>query len=377
VKRYSEPRAFRLLTFARRSRAEREARALDLVGAVLPEHTVRALAWLEERRFGFVARSFLVTAEFERSFDLRRIKTLRGPNATRRSAPCSRAAAHRRAAARGRVFAVTLRGKNVLLQPDTGRHRADRSALRARGRGSDARHRVRDLAILSLELRKFLDGECGARSSRLSRRGAELGARDARSRPRGSRRARGGARGTPHPALGAPKRAKRPLPPQPHRRVDDRTPLRGIGLSGAERPPARGLRGARRRGARRELCDQVRPRAHKRISSYFERRAIRRALAITGARERGGARRPVRRGPPHAAAPPVSARLVSCDYSPAMLRVFRRTCASRASSAARSICRSRTARSTSSSRRACRTTSSPTRGAPTTCARSCGSARAG
>src|SRR6266850_2499834 len=76
VKRYSDPGAFLVLTFAKRSRAEREARALDLVGAVLPDNAVRELAWIEERRFGFVARSWLVTEELEQSFDLRRIKRL-------------------------------------------------------------------------------------------------------------------------------------------------------------------------------------------------------------------------------------------------------------------------------------------------------------
>src|SRR5262245_2555636 len=45
VKRYSEPRGYRLLTPGRRSRAEREARALDVVGAALPGNVVRVLAW--------------------------------------------------------------------------------------------------------------------------------------------------------------------------------------------------------------------------------------------------------------------------------------------------------------------------------------------
>jgi len=160
VKRYSDPAAFRLRTFARRSRAEREARALDLVGEVLPDHAVRVLAWAEERRFGCVARSWLVTEEFEHSFDLRRIKLLRSPErgvavrAVREQLPRLVARLHA-----GGIFAVTLRGKNVLLEPATGRIALiDLPYARAVAR-LRARHRVRDLALLSLELRKFLDGE--------------------------------------------------------------------------------------------------------------------------------------------------------------------------------------------------------------------------
>src|SRR5262245_44823235 len=111
VKRYREPGAFRLLTFARRSRAEREARALDLVGAALAESAVRALAWGEDRRFGCVVRSWLVTAELERSFDLRRVKTLRGPerDAAVRAVLEELPRLVARLQARG-IFAVTLRG---------------------------------------------------------------------------------------------------------------------------------------------------------------------------------------------------------------------------------------------------------------------------
>src|SRR6266850_5239280 len=76
VKRYSEPAGFRLLTFARKSRAEREARALDLVAAAVPDAAIRVLAWAEERHLGCVEWSILVTAELEQSFDLRRIKML-------------------------------------------------------------------------------------------------------------------------------------------------------------------------------------------------------------------------------------------------------------------------------------------------------------
>jgi SAM-dependent methyltransferase len=63
---------------------------------------------------------------------------------------------------------------------------------------------------------------------------------------------------------------------------------------------------------------------HKRISSYFERRAIRRALAITGVREATVLDVPCGAGRLTPLLLPVSSLLVSCDYSPAMLQVFRR-----------------------------------------------------
>jgi Lipopolysaccharide kinase (Kdo/WaaP) family len=157
VKRYSEPAGFRLLTFARRSRAEREARALDLVAAAVPECAIRAIAWGEQRRWGCVARSYLVTPELEYSFDLRSVKTL----GTRERAGAVRAVQDQlpRLVARlhgQRLFAATLRGKNVLLQPATGRIALiDLPYARTVAR-LGARHRVRDLAILSLELGRFL-----------------------------------------------------------------------------------------------------------------------------------------------------------------------------------------------------------------------------
>src|SRR5258705_13225380 len=56
VKRYRDPAGFRLLTFARRSRAEREAPALQLVGAAGPGRAVRAPARGEGGRWGGGAR---------------------------------------------------------------------------------------------------------------------------------------------------------------------------------------------------------------------------------------------------------------------------------------------------------------------------------
>ena len=63
---------------------------------------------------------------------------------------------------------------------------------------------------------------------------------------------------------------------------------------------------------------------HKRISSYFERRAIRRALAITGASSATVLDVPCGAGRLTPLLLPVSSQLVSCDYSPAMLSIFLR-----------------------------------------------------
>jgi ubiquinone/menaquinone biosynthesis C-methylase UbiE len=83
--------------------------------------------------------------------------------------------------------------------------------------------------------------------------------------------------------------------------------------------------GARRRAERAEsYATKYDRELHKRISSYFERRAIRRALAITGARDATVLDVPCGAGRLTPLLQPVSARLVSCDYSPAMLSIFRR-----------------------------------------------------
>jgi hypothetical protein len=181
VKRYSEPAGFRLLTFARKSRAEREARALDLVAAAVPGAAMRVLAWGEQRRLGCVEWSLLVTDELEHSFDLRQIKTLVGRerseavSAVKDQLPQMVARLHA-----GRVFAATLRGKNVLLQPASGRLALiDLPYARALTRFA-ARHRVRDLAILSLELSRFLSAaEWDHFLARYRAAARELGARDA------------------------------------------------------------------------------------------------------------------------------------------------------------------------------------------------------
>ena len=83
--------------------------------------------------------------------------------------------------------------------------------------------------------------------------------------------------------------------------------------------------GARRRKERAEsYATKYDRELHKRISSYCERRAIRRALAVTGACDANVLDVPCGAGRLTPLLSPVSARLVSCDYSPAMLSVFRR-----------------------------------------------------
>jgi SAM-dependent methyltransferase len=63
---------------------------------------------------------------------------------------------------------------------------------------------------------------------------------------------------------------------------------------------------------------------HKRISSHFERRAIRRALAVTGAQRATVLDVPCGAGRLTPLLEPASAHLFSCDYSRAMLRQFQR-----------------------------------------------------
>ena len=63
---------------------------------------------------------------------------------------------------------------------------------------------------------------------------------------------------------------------------------------------------------------------HKRISSFFERRVIRRALAIASVRDARVLDVPCGAGRLTPLLAPASSLLVSCDYSPAMLQQFRR-----------------------------------------------------
>lgn len=63
---------------------------------------------------------------------------------------------------------------------------------------------------------------------------------------------------------------------------------------------------------------------HKRISSWQERRVIRRALEITGLHDASVLDVPCGAGRLTEQLQPVAERLTSCDYSPAMLEFFRR-----------------------------------------------------
>src|SRR5262245_6386715 len=83
--------------------------------------------------------------------------------------------------------------------------------------------------------------------------------------------------------------------------------------------------GARRQRERAEsYATKYDRELHKRISSYFERRAIRRALAITHVHDATVLDVPCGAGRLTPLLLPVASRLVSCDYSPAMLDLFRR-----------------------------------------------------
>jgi SAM-dependent methyltransferase len=63
---------------------------------------------------------------------------------------------------------------------------------------------------------------------------------------------------------------------------------------------------------------------HKRVSSYFERRVIRRALSLTGGPHARVLDLPCGAGRLTPLLEPVARTLISADYSPAMLRVFQR-----------------------------------------------------
>lgn len=159
IKRYDEPRIYVLRTFARQSRAERETRAMDLIAAALSDAPVRVLAWAEVRRFGFVTRSYLVTNELEGALDLRAVKGLSGQSRAEatdlvmRRLPAIVAALHDAG-----IHLRALRGKNILMRPSDRALALIDQPLAHAPRRFGLRHRLRDLATLSLELRRFLDG---------------------------------------------------------------------------------------------------------------------------------------------------------------------------------------------------------------------------
>lgn len=158
IKRYRFASGLLLRTFLRRSLAEREARAMARVAEALPDNPVRVLAWAERRRFGLVSSAVIVTSELTDSCDLRELKRLEPEERGRQievvleGLPARVAKLHE-----GGVFARSLRGKNVLLQVETGAFALIDCprAIRPAG-GLAPRQRAYDLATLSLELRRFM-----------------------------------------------------------------------------------------------------------------------------------------------------------------------------------------------------------------------------
>jgi hypothetical protein len=157
VKRYVERRVFLLRTFARPSRARREARALTTL-ADLIDNPVRPVALAEQRALGMVARSYIVTNEFVDSVDLRRVRRSPDPQerASLRAVVLGRLPSRVADIHRAGFCARTLNAKNVLYQPGTG---AFAFIDLPRGRlhpAFGATHRLYDLACLYREFRHAL-----------------------------------------------------------------------------------------------------------------------------------------------------------------------------------------------------------------------------
>ena len=160
VKRYVERRVFLLQTFARPSRALREARALDTL-ADLIDNPVRPVAFAEQRALGLVPRSYIVTNELVGSVDLRRARRSPDPEerAVLRAVALERLPSRVADVHRAGFYARTLNAKNVLYQHETG---VLAFIDLPRGRlhpALDSSHRVYDLACLYRELRHALTRE--------------------------------------------------------------------------------------------------------------------------------------------------------------------------------------------------------------------------
>jgi tRNA A-37 threonylcarbamoyl transferase component Bud32 len=160
VKRYIERRVFLLQTFARPSRARREAGALATL-ADLIDNPVRPVAFAEQRALGMVPLSYIVTNELVDSVDLRRMR--RSPDPRERDSLRAVILEHlpRRVADMHRAgfYARTLNAKNVLFQRGTG---SFAFIDLPRGRlhpAFDASHRLYDLACLYREFRHALTRE--------------------------------------------------------------------------------------------------------------------------------------------------------------------------------------------------------------------------
>lgn len=161
VKRYTNPRLFLLRTLGQRSKAEREARALELI-ASRTGNPIEAVAWAEQRGWGMSSRSWLVTSELADSVDLRRIRRSDDPaerarvkEAALRGLPSLLARLHKAG-----VVANNLMAKNVLLQPETGTLALIDQPHAQGGPGPlPERQRRWDLACLFRELRHGLSPE--------------------------------------------------------------------------------------------------------------------------------------------------------------------------------------------------------------------------
>jgi tRNA A-37 threonylcarbamoyl transferase component Bud32 len=121
VKRYVERRVFLLQTFARPSRAQREARALTTL-ADLIDNLVRPVAFAEQRALGMVRLSYVVTNELVDSVDLRRVRRSPDPQerASLRAVILERLPSRVADIHRAGFYARTLNAKNVLFQRGTG-----------------------------------------------------------------------------------------------------------------------------------------------------------------------------------------------------------------------------------------------------------------
>jgi tRNA A-37 threonylcarbamoyl transferase component Bud32 len=158
VKRYESPRGFLLRTFLMTSRAEREAGALALVAST--GNPVVPVAWGEERSFGFIPRSWVVTTELSESFNLRKLKDL--PKDERdRAVPQLLEGLPPRVAAlhAASIFARNLHAKNVLLKPGTGTVALIDLPRAIRVASLGAEQRYYDLACLAKELRRTFTAE--------------------------------------------------------------------------------------------------------------------------------------------------------------------------------------------------------------------------
>jgi hypothetical protein len=160
VKRYVERRVYLLRTFARPSRARREAGALATLAALI-DNPVCPVAFAEERTLGLVPRSYIVTNELVDSVDLRRVRRSPDPQerASLRAVVLERLPGRVADIHRAGFYARTLNAKNVLYQHGTGEFAfidLPRGRLQP---GFDASHRIYDLACLHREFRRALTRE--------------------------------------------------------------------------------------------------------------------------------------------------------------------------------------------------------------------------